>query len=134
VGAVPPISAQTSTDKGIKDGKAEANSTGFGSVAASTDQLSRMLRAYRQKLDGNCTGLTSEKLRELEKELDATVLIVQQKLAISRREGKGSQDESCAAEDSGTSRTASSSQDASFVSAQTQVDEETLGGAENTVS
>jgi hypothetical protein len=93
-----------------------------------------MLRAYRQKLDGNCSGLTNEKLRELERELDATVRTVQQKLAVSQKEEKASQDVNDAAEDSGTSRTASSSQDASFVSAQTQVDEETMGGAEDIAS
>ncbi|KAI4716554.1 WD40 repeat-like protein [Aureobasidium sp. EXF-10727] len=133
VGAVPPMLANTSTDKGSKDSKAEASATGFGSIAASTDQLSRMLRAYRQKLDGSCTGLTSERLRELDKELDATVQMVQQKLA-SHKDFKKSQDTSSAAEDSGTSRTASSSQDASFMSAQTQLDEETVSGAEATAS
>lgn len=86
-----------------------------------------MLRAYRQKLDGNCTGLTGERLRELEKELDATVQIVQQKLAGKDR--KGSQDTS-AAKDSGTSRTASSSQDTSFISAETRLNDEAVGGAE----
>ncbi|THX77602.1 WD40 repeat-like protein [Aureobasidium pullulans] len=127
VGAVPPILATSSTEKTTtKDTKPDIT-TGFGSVAASTEQLSRMLRAYRQKLDGNCTGLTGERLRELEKELDATVQIVQQKLAGKDR--KGSQDTS-AAEDSGTSRTASSSQDASFISAETRLNDEAVGGAE----
>lgn len=93
-----------------------------------------MLKAYRQKLDGSCTGLTNDKLQELERELDATIQIVQQKLVASQKEKKESQDLSSAAEDSGTSRTASSSQDASFVSAQTEVDGETVGGAENTAS
>ncbi|CAD0084116.1 unnamed protein product [Aureobasidium vineae] len=133
VGAVPPMLANTSTEKGNKDSKAEASTTGFGSIAASTDQLSRMLRAYRQKLDGSCTGLTDERLRELEKELEATVQMVQQKLA-RHKDAKGSQDASSAADDSGTSRTASSSQDASFISAQTQLNEETVGGAEATAS
>ncbi|KAH0013706.1 hypothetical protein KCU78_g9058, partial [Aureobasidium melanogenum] len=115
------------------DSKAEASTTGFGSIAASTEQLSRMLRAYRQKLDGNCTGLTGERLKELEKELEKTVQMVQQKLA-DHEDAKGSQDTSSVGEDSGASRTASSSQDASFMSAQTQVDEETVSGAETTAS
>jgi hypothetical protein len=126
---VPPILA--TTDKSTKDSKTDTNTTGFGSIAASTEQLSRMLRAYKQKLDGNCTGLTNEKLQELERELDATIQAIRQKLAVSHREYKGSQDAESAAEDSGTSRTASSSLDASFVSAQTEVDGETMGGAEN---
>jgi len=94
-----------------------------------------MLKAYRQKLDGNCSGLTNDRLQELERELDATVQTVRQKLAaVGHKEDKAVQDGSSAADDSGTSRTASSSQDASFVSAQTGVDEETMGGAENIVS
>jgi hypothetical protein len=129
VGAVPPILA--TTEKNTKDSKTDTNTTGFGSVAASTEQLSRMLRAYRQKLDGNCTGLTNEKLQELERELDATIQAIRQKLAVNHKEDKGTQDVGSAAEDSGTSRTASSSLDASFVSAQTEVDGETMGGAEN---
>ncbi|KAH0396398.1 WD40 repeat-like protein, partial [Aureobasidium melanogenum] len=133
VGAVPPILASASTERGSKDSKAEASTTGFGSIAASTEQLSRMLRAYRQKLDGNCTGLTGERLKELEKELEKTVQMVQQKLA-DHEDAKGSQDTSSVGEDSGASRTASSSQDASFMSAQTQVDEETVSGAETTAS
>ncbi|KAH0172461.1 WD40 repeat-like protein, partial [Aureobasidium melanogenum] len=133
VGAVPPILANASTERGSKDSKAEASTTGFGSIAASTEQLSRMLRAYRQKLDGNCTGLTGERLKELEKELEKTVQMVQQKLA-DHEDAKGSQDTSSVGEDSGASRTASSSQDASFMSAQTQVDEETVSGAETTAS
>ncbi|KAH0376786.1 WD40 repeat-like protein, partial [Aureobasidium melanogenum] len=133
VGAVPPILASASTERGSKDSKAEASTTGFGSIAASTEQLSRMLRAYRQKLDGNCTGLTGERLKELEKELEKTVQMVQQKLA-DHEDAKGSQDTSSVGEDSGASRTASSSQDASFMSAQTQLDEETVSGAETTAS
>jgi len=132
VGAVPPMLAPTTTDKSTK---AETSATGFGSIAASTDQLSRMLKAYRQKLDGSCSGLTNDKLQELERELDATVQTVRQKLAaVGHKEDRVVQDGSSAAEDSGTSRTASSSQDASFVSAQTEVDEETMGGAENIAS
>jgi hypothetical protein len=129
IGAVPPILA--TTDKSTKDSKTDTNTTGFGSIAASTEQLSRMLRAYKQKLDGNCTGLTNEKLQELERELDATIQAIRQKLAVNHKEDKGTQDVGSAAEDSGTSRTASSSLDASFVSAQTEVDGETMGGAEN---
>lgn len=132
VGAVPPTSAPAATEKSIK---AETSNTGFGSIAASTDQLSRMLKAYRQKLDGSRTGLTSEILQELERELDATLQTVRQRLAAEgHTEDKGVQDGGGAAEDSGASRTASSSQDASFVSAKTQVEEEAMGGAENTAS
>jgi hypothetical protein len=131
VGAVPPILA--TTEKNTKDSKTDTNTTGFGSLAASTEQLSRMLRAYRQKLEGNCTGLTIEKLQELEKELEATIQMIRQRLVVSHKEDKG-QDVGSAAEDSGTSRTASSSLDASFVSARTEVDGETMGGAENSTS
>ncbi|KAI5197007.1 WD40 repeat-like protein [Aureobasidium subglaciale] len=128
VGAVPPLLASPAVERASKDGKIEASTSGFGSVAASTEQLSRMLRAYRQKFDGSCTGLTGEKLRELEKELDNTFQMVQQKIAGQK--DKESQNTS-AAEDSSTSRATSSSQDASFISAQTQLEvEETASGAE----
>lgn len=128
VGAVPPMAASAE-----KNAKVDTSTTGFGSIQTSTDQLSRMLKAYRQKIDGSCTGLTNDKLQELERELDATLQIVRRKLAAGgRKEDKGDQGVGSTAEDSGTSRTASSSQDASFVSAQTEVDGETMGGAENT--
>ncbi|KAK6007763.1 hypothetical protein QM012_004577 [Aureobasidium pullulans] len=58
------------------------NTKSFGSVAPSTNQLSETLRAYRQKLDSDHTEISSEKLLSLEKELDATVQIVQQRLRI----------------------------------------------------
>ena len=93
-----------------------------------------MLKAYRQKLDSNCSGLTNEKLQELEKELNATIQGVQRKLAMDHKDEKTLLDVGSAAEDSGTSRTASSSLDISFVSAQTEVDEETMGGAESSAS
>jgi hypothetical protein len=126
--------AHTPTEKGSKESKADTSTAGFGTIAASTEQLSRMLRAYRQKLDGNCTGLTNDKLQELEKELDATIQVVRQKLAVSQKEGATFLDVGSAAEDSGTSRTTSSSLDISFVSAQTEVDGETMGGAESSAS
>jgi hypothetical protein len=134
VGAVPPILAHKPTEKSVKDSKTDISTTGFGSVAASTEQLSRMLRAYRQKLDGSCTGLTNEKLQELERELDATIQVVRHTLAVDHEEENIFLDAGTAAEDSGTSRTASSSLDVSFVSAQTEVDEETMGGAESSAS
>jgi hypothetical protein len=134
VGAVPPILAQTPTEKGSKESKADTNTTGFGSITASTEQLSRMLRACRQKLDSDRDGLTNEKLQELERELDATIRVVRQKLAVNHKEVNTTLDVGGAAEDSGSSRTASSSLDVSFVSAQTEVDEETMGGAESSAS
>ncbi|KAI5240898.1 WD40 repeat-like protein [Aureobasidium subglaciale] len=132
VSAVPPLLASPAAEKASKDGKTEASTSGFGSIAASTEQLSRMLRAYRQKLDSNCTGLTGEKLRELEKELDTTIQMVQQRTA-GQKDKKESQSAS-AAEDSSASRATSSSQDASFISAQTQLEEETVSGAEATAA
>ncbi|KAI5252081.1 WD40 repeat-like protein [Aureobasidium subglaciale] len=132
VSAVPPLLASPAAEKASKDGRTEAGMSGFGSIAASTEQLSRMLRAYRQKLDSNCTGLTGEKLRELEKELDSTVQMVQQKMA-GQKDEKESQSTS-AAEDSSASRATSSSQDASFISARAQLEEETVSGAEATVA
>jgi hypothetical protein len=134
VGAVPSILAQTPTEKSTRDSKVDTNTTGFGSVAASTEQLSRMLKAYRQKLDSNCSGLTNEKLQELEKELNATNHMIRQKLAVDHKGEKTLLDVGSAAEDCGTSRTTSSSLDVSFVSAQTEVDEETMGGAEISAS
>ncbi|KAG9686419.1 hypothetical protein KCU95_g4345, partial [Aureobasidium melanogenum] len=56
------------------------NTTSFGNIAPSTDQLSIKLKAYRQKLDNDRIEMTSEQLMSLEEELSATVQIVQQKL------------------------------------------------------
>ncbi|KAG9601849.1 hypothetical protein KCU77_g1484, partial [Aureobasidium melanogenum] len=56
------------------------NTTSYGSIAPSTDQLYEKLKAYRQKLDNGHTEMTSEQLVSLEKELSATVQVVQQKL------------------------------------------------------
>lgn len=56
------------------------NTTSYGSIAPSTDKLAEKLKAYRQRLDSESTGLTSEQLLSLEKELSTTVQIVQQKL------------------------------------------------------
>ncbi|KAH0269177.1 hypothetical protein KCU91_g8899, partial [Aureobasidium melanogenum] len=56
------------------------NTTSYGSIAPSTDQLHEKLKAYRQNLDIDYIEMTSEQLRSLEKELSATVQVVQQKL------------------------------------------------------
>lgn len=145
VGGVAPILAHSNADKGPKEG-VKAESTGFGSVAASTEQLSRMLRGYRQKLDGSIAGIPRERLKELERELDTTVHVVQELLSqrkgshdtnvdegrpVESRNTSGSVDRST--EDGNTSRSVSSP-DASFVSARGQQDEESIGGAEATTS
>ncbi|KAG9662067.1 hypothetical protein KCU95_g7349, partial [Aureobasidium melanogenum] len=56
------------------------NTTSYGSTAPSTDQLYEKLKAYRQKLDNDRTEMISEQLMSLEKELSATVQVIQQKL------------------------------------------------------
>ncbi|KAG9671403.1 hypothetical protein KCU99_g10022, partial [Aureobasidium melanogenum] len=56
------------------------NTTSYDSIAPSTNQLYEKLKAYRQNLDNDHIEITSEQLMSLEKELSATVQVVQQKL------------------------------------------------------
>jgi hypothetical protein len=53
---------------------------GFGSVVASTEQLCRTLKAYRQRLEKSSAMVETEKLGELENELETTLNLVQRTL------------------------------------------------------
>lgn len=55
--------------------------TGFGSLSASTESVSRTLRAYRKKLAGSAStdSISPETLRELEKELKLTARVLSEK-------------------------------------------------------
>lgn len=56
----------------------------FGSLGASTEQVCRTLRAYRKKLSTNPDNLTTESVRELERELAMTARAVGEKAVQSR--------------------------------------------------
>lgn len=66
-------------------------SHGFGSVAASTEQLSRTLEAFRRRLVKTPGGVAPDCLRELERELEATRRLVGRTLG---REERGSGNDS----------------------------------------
>ncbi|KAK4547874.1 hypothetical protein LTR36_010593 [Oleoguttula mirabilis] len=55
--------------------------TGFGSLTASTESVSRTLRAYRKKLAGSVSidSIAPEALRELDKELKLTARVLSEK-------------------------------------------------------
>ena len=58
-----------------------SNTTGFGSVTASTESVCRTLRAYRKKLTNSSAteSIAPDTLRELEKELKLTARVVGEK-------------------------------------------------------
>lgn len=151
-------------------------SSGFGSVAASTEQLCRTLKAYRQKLEKSSSSVAPEKLAELDNELEATMSLVQKTLGkkrgsiveldkdmdkmsiashsswteIDAAEGRQMQNEeeatpkqkrmharegSVGTVDSGTPSRCSSSQETSFISADSYQSSENIGmGSEREVS
>jgi len=73
-------SMSASADKNKDSGWSKGESSGFGSVSASTEQLCRTLKAYRHRLEKASTGVASERLTELSNELDSTVDLVQKAL------------------------------------------------------
>lgn len=64
--------------------KAEAG--GFGSASASTEQLCRTLKLYRQRLEKSSASVPRERLSELDNELDLTLALMQKTLG-RKREG-----------------------------------------------
>lgn len=137
VGSGTSIPSHTGADRGVRETGRTEITTGFGSVSASTDQLSRMLRAYRQKLEGGHSEVPAEKMKELERELSATVRLAQRLLKegedISKHSGQSREE---AAEDrsiqSSDGSRSVSSQDTSFTSARAHQEVESSAGAETT--
>lgn len=81
-----PKSRRQSVDARSKTGQVSptAVDTGFGSLAASTEQVCRTLRAYRKKLSNSADSLSSGAVKELEKELAATARALGEKAVKSR--------------------------------------------------
>lgn len=64
--------------------KSGGNVNEFGSLGASTEQVSRTLRAYRKRLANSSDSLTSESVRELERELAITARAVGERAVKSK--------------------------------------------------
>jgi len=64
--------------------KSASNASEFGSLAASTEQVCRTLKAYRKKLANSSDNLSTETVRELERELGLTARTVGEKAIKSK--------------------------------------------------
>lgn len=83
----PSTSGSTSASHRERSNSAAASKTdsgGFGSVAASTEQLCRTLKAYRQRLEKSSVGVAPERLVELDNELEMTARLIQRTLGKKR--------------------------------------------------
>ncbi|WPH04087.1 mitogen-activated protein kinase-binding protein 1 [Acrodontium crateriforme] len=72
---------RSKSSEGYLTASSTTNNTGFGSMTGSTESVTRTLRAYRKKLSAvpSTDGITSETLRELERELRLTARILGEK-------------------------------------------------------
>lgn len=68
---------------------AKSEPSAFGTVAASTQQLCRTLKAYRHRLEKDADAVTAEKLAELEHEINATSQFLREVQRSKQREVAG---------------------------------------------
>ncbi|KAL1305160.1 hypothetical protein AAFC00_002084 [Neodothiora populina] len=105
------------SDKGISS-PTRPESRGFGSVSASTEQLCRTLRAFRQRIEKSPGSVPTDNLVELQNELETTLKFMNLTLGkdTPSMEVSGRQEEKSDKEEEDDSRVASSQGGSSFVS------------------